>query len=403
MSDVVEVAEAFKCRGCGAPLDVSPETIVAVCSYCGYPNWIREDLREDIFVVKGLDDRRIIEKAWERVRRDRDLRRIANMISFGKPYLIYLPYYFIHVEAEADYSGRVLVRVHRCSGSGKNRRCWTESHIVHVSGKYGPYKATYPILGRKGVKAFSAQALGLYYLRNPGKPEVLKEDTLGKSRFRRILIVEIDRGTAMDIALDEHLDTLREKVVERMKEEARARVMFRGTIVGTTILSKKITPKNIRIRASKIILIPMYIIPYNYRRGVYRLFLSGWDGETIVAEEPMNTLQRLLWGVAGTTLSGLLGGGGSLLLFTSFGEDPTLMGIGGLAIAIGGFISWYSIKMAIRPVRVEVVGERFRFIKEFTGRIKRVIGVAETISSFLSIEGLASMAIDEAIDRVFKD
>ena len=384
----VSSATIFRCRNCGAPLDVSPETIVAICSYCGYANWIREDLKEDILIVESLKDNEILGKARNRIETDKDLRSIAKYISVLRPYLVCIPFYFVDVKAEADYSGTVNVRVRKCTGSGKKRRCWITTYTVHVEGHYGPFSASYPIICRRGVKAFSANALGTYYLRNPVKPKYLSEMDFEAKTTRRILAVEIDRKTAMDIALDDHLDTLRDKVTKEIKREAESRVRWRGAVVGSTIIWKKITPKNIRIRSSSIIILPLYIVPYSYRRGVYRLFLSGWDGETIVAEEPMKLSNRILWGGGGALIAGLLGGA-AITLFNT--EDLTGIIMGAIALAIGGYSSWYSLKMATRPVRVEVVGEKFRAIKELGEKVGKILSVAG------SYEGLIQVIGQEAI------
>ena len=387
-SNDVSSGAMFRCRNCGSPLDVSPETIVAVCSYCGYANWIREDLKEDILIVVSLKDNEILGKARNRIETDKDLRSIAKHISVGRPYLVYIPFYFVDVKAEADYNGTVNVRVRKCTGSGKKRRCWIKSYTVHVEGHYGPFSASYPIICRRGIRAFSAKALGTYYLKNPVKPKYLSSIAFEAKTARRILSVEIDRKTAMDIALDDHLDTLRDRVTREIKRRAENKVRWRGAVVGSTILWKRITPKNIRIRSSSIIMLPLYIIPYRYRRGVYRLFLSGWDGETIVAEEPVKLSNRLLWGVGGTLAAGLLGGT-ALTLFNT--EDLTGIIVGAIALAIGGYSSWYSLRMATRPVRVEVIGEKFRALKELGETVGKVLSVVG------SLEGLIQVIGEEAI------
>jgi len=44
---------AIRCGNCGAPLRMSPETIVAICSYCGSPNWVRETARRELPVARS--------------------------------------------------------------------------------------------------------------------------------------------------------------------------------------------------------------------------------------------------------------------------------------------------------------------------------------------------------------
>lgn len=81
---VVNMEElTFKCERCGAPLEVSPETIIAVCPYCGYPNHISGNIKtENIYIVPpSLDKNTIAQSFWKRVEKDFDLRRIKDDIQ----------------------------------------------------------------------------------------------------------------------------------------------------------------------------------------------------------------------------------------------------------------------------------------------------------------------------------
>ncbi len=374
----------FRCSNCGAPLEVSPETIVAVCSYCGYPNWIREDLKSEIMIVEALSESKITARARERIKTDRDLKKIASAITLGKPLLVYIPYYFADAAAEADYWGRVRVTMRRCTGSGKERKCYTNTHIVTVSGHYGPFRKEYSIIGRRAVRAFSAKALGEYYLDKKPEPKPLEKIRLEKSTTRRILNVEVDQKTAIDIALDEHLDTLRARVEAeiRHRAERKADMMYPGTVVSSTIISKRIKPKNIDVKVSPITLLPLYIMPYRYGNGVYRLFLSGWDGTTIVAEEPMTLFHRILYGSAGTLVAGGAGGLAGAMFYSGSGE---LAIAGALVLLFGAAISYYTIRMATRPVRVEVVNERFKSLKEIAGK---TYGIYKKIHRYTKYVGI---------------
>ncbi len=379
--EIVTGTYEFRCSNCGAPLDVSPETIVAVCSYCGYPNWVREDLREELYIVEPLSEKEILEKVWERMRRDRDLRRIASQITIHKPLQIYIPYYFADAVSEADYEGRVRVYLRRCTGSGKNTTCQTYPTTVYVKGHYGPFREEIPIIGRRGVRAFSIKILGRYYLETRPERKPLSSIKLDRSETRRILTVEIDKETAKTIALDDHLDELRRRVVEEMKKKAEkiARRSTRENVVKSVVIWKRIKPMNVNLRISPITLLPLYVIPYTYSNGTYRLFLTGWDGETIVAEEPMNMFTRLIWGATGTIGSGVFGGLAalSISLLGRYGVFGVIFAI------IGGALSYYSIRMATRPVRVEVVGEKFKTMKLVGKRVWSILSkINEAIDEF---------------------
>ncbi len=397
----MDSAEAYVCKQCGAPLDVSPETIVAVCSYCGYPNWIREDLKGDIFVVKALAERDILKTVKKRIEVDKDLKNIKSMIEVGRPFQIYVPYYFVQARAQARYHGIVNVYVRKCSGSGKNRRCWTTTYRVPVSGDYGPYEAVYPIVGRRGVRSFSLNVLGRYYLKKHVKPVRIEDVRWERSSARRILSVEFPVKTAFDIALDSHLDTLRRLVENQMKREAESSVRWRGTVVGSRIVTKHIEPHNIKLRSSPIILLPLYIVPYRFRSGIYRFFVSGWDGVTIVAEEPMKPLRRVLAAAGGSLLAGATGTAAAFLALLG---DITLGILSAILFGIGAYGGYIAGKYATSPVKVEVVDERFRVFKEFAGKVKKVAGVVNMAISFDSLVDIViDAAVEAAVDSLFED
>lgn len=75
---VVNMEEfTFRCERCGAPLEVSPETIIAVCPYCGYPNHISGNIKtENIYIVPSLDKERdspiLLEEGREGLRPEKD-------------------------------------------------------------------------------------------------------------------------------------------------------------------------------------------------------------------------------------------------------------------------------------------------------------------------------------------
>lgn len=383
----VEAIEEYRCANCGAPLDVSPETIVAVCSYCGYPNWLREELREELFIVNALPESKILSKARERAEHDRDLKKIVNNMEFGKPLLIYIPFYFADATAKADYAGKVQVFVQKCRKEGKETRCWTETVIVHVSGIYGPLKEIHSVVGRRGVRAFSIRVLGKHYIDTKPQPQPLSQIRLERKKTRRILSVEIDKEDALRIALDEHLDLLREKVIEKIKRDAEQRarlITMSGTVTGSRILWKRIRPFDVDVRISPIILLPLYIIPYKYGGTTYRFFMSGWDGETIVAEEPMNMMTRIIWGTTASIIAGVTGGIAGIT--ATFGEVGFII-FGGILGVIGAGASYYAIRMATRPVRIEVVGDRFKSFKEFGKKIAKIAKYTDKALSDLSIVG----------------
>ncbi|MCC6046025.1 MAG: hypothetical protein LM572_04525 [Ignisphaera sp.] len=340
-------SEAFRCVNCGAPLDVSPDTIAVVCNYCGYLNWVRADLKEEVLVVKPLDERELLKRLQEFASRKRlaDVLKEENIVSKT---FVAVPYYFVDVAAEADYSGKVSVQVRKCRREKDRETCWTESRSVFVKGVYGPYENRIPVIARRGTEAVSVKALVSKYM--GGKAEALPIESVGlsKSFWRGVLSIEVDKKVAMDIALNIHLNKLREVVTSEIKREAERTARRWGeTVVGSTIIWKRITPKNIRATTSKPVLLPMYIASYRYGNELYRAILCGWDGDVIVLEKPVKACERALWTALAALSAGILGG---------VGIATVKAYIGFLLIILGFAASWYCMRKALAPVKAKIFG-----------------------------------------------
>ncbi|MEM0005605.1 MAG: zinc ribbon domain-containing protein [Ignisphaera sp.] len=339
------MAEEYRCSNCGAPLDVSPETIAIVCSYCGFLNWVREDLKEEVLVVKPIEEGQALKRLADFATK-KGLGEVFRQSNLSKAAVVAIPFYFVDVSAEANYSGRVAVRVRKCRREKDSERCWIDTHNIYVRGVYGPYSGTVPVVARRGSDVVSVKALANRYMASRVEAVPIGKVELDRNVWSSILSIEIDRKTAMDIALDTHLDSMREMVENVIRREAENRVRMRGeNVVGSTVIWKRITPINVKMVSSKPILLPMYIAVYRYGNDMYRSILCGWDGEAIVLERPMKRLERVAWGSLAAIASGVLGGLGVAAI-------GIWIGIG--LIAIGSIASWYCMRKALMPVKSSI-------------------------------------------------
>jgi hypothetical protein len=339
--------EGFRCVNCGAPLEVSPETIAIMCSYCGYLNWVRAGLKEEVLVVKPLDERELLKRLQGFASR-RGLGGVLKEENVVSRAFIAVPYYFVDAVAEADYSGKVAVRVRKCRREKDREVCWTESRSVFVKGVYGPYGNRIPVVARRGAEAVSVKALASKYMGGRAEALPIEGAGLGKGFWRGVLSIEVDKGAAMDIALNIHLNKLREIVTNEIKREAeRIARRWGETVVGSTIIWKRITPKNVKVVASKPVLLPMYIASYRYGNELYRVILCGWDGDVIVLEKPVKASERALWAALAALTAGLLGG---------LGIATLVVYVGFLLIILGFAASWYCMRRALAPVKAKIFG-----------------------------------------------
>ncbi|RLE82178.1 MAG: hypothetical protein DRJ51_02140 [Thermoprotei archaeon] len=260
--------EGYTCSRCGAPLNVTPETIVSVCEYCGYPSIISGIVSpEDIYILSSLP-RSSVEKAfWEVVESDFDLRRIRKDIVIHDIYGVYIPVWISKVHLR----GRVSYYYYRHENKSR-RRIYK---VVSVS-----RRILVPLLARKQVTLLGAkEAL------NKIHEKILK-------KYSKKL-VEVSRENWRKIKL-EVLNTEYDKKIasERIREDAldilRERFKSKGTIDGFDV-------KVIGADDPKLYLIPLWQVYYRYKDAIYSMFFAGWDLGLLVKTEPVITLRRVLY------------------------------------------------------------------------------------------------------------
>ncbi len=344
---------AARCQRCGAPLELTPETIVAVCSYCGYPNWTSQAYVYPIEIVPAQASR-----AREFFRRyletDPDMRKLARGVRLNNLEVIYLPMYVAGVHAETRYFGtaKVILTRTKVVKRGKETHVETETatEVVTVRGELiKDYDL--PIIARRNVEKSFTIPLVEYYMGN--RPKSIKINEINWDDVKgEVLASEITASDASTIARDEACDKLYKEAEDKMNEEARRRAMAQrpGWIASQVIWSeKKIPCKSENRYLSPILLVPTIVAFYTYKNGLYKVAFAGWNGEKIYSEEPITPGQRALYIAGGILSSGLLGGGGAVLA-TLCGDYTG----GGIILVIGGLIaSAFFGRSLIKDVRVE--------------------------------------------------
>lgn len=322
----IELSETLEylCSNCGARLRVTPETIVAVCEYCGEPNIVSGVIsRDDVFIVPSVGEGRVMEEFWKRVRRDMDLRSIAREITPVSVEGVYIPFWLSHVKVE----GRVVYEVRR----------YEDDRVVVVT-KRANFSKTLDVdlVARRQVKHIGLRELVEDYLRS--SPETIPLKELGVERWKTVklslLNLEFDRAEAERILREDSIDRVRtewEKKADSIK-------FFNAKLVSMT--------------RPRLIFLPLWVITYRYKDGLYSAFHEGWDGGPLVFAEPMLTRRRIFY---------LLGMGASVILGSLSGiaaEKVISDGSGGLMLPIfilffSALIGYFSAKRFISDVRFE--------------------------------------------------
>ena len=341
---------AFRCQRCGAPLEVTPETIVAVCNYCGFPNWTSQAYVYPIELVPGRsrEARRLFQKWLES---DPDLRGLKG-VRIKSVDLVYVPLYVSDVNAASRFWGvaEVTVTKTRVVKRGKETTVETQTRIITVQVE-GSLTRDYriPIVARRSYERETVDPLVTYYMKTlpPGKPiqEVDWESVKGQ-----VLASEIPPGDAERYARDEACDKLSEEVDKKMDEMARQRAMAMapGWIPSLVTWVDKKKPCKSRVsRLSPIELVPMIIGTYAFRGSMYKAILAGWDGRKVYSEEPLTVTERLVYYSGSVLSSGLLGGAGAAAIVL----DHVAAGLVLLGVGVAG--AYLLAKKAVSDVRIE--------------------------------------------------
>ena len=332
----------YRCRYCGAPLRVGPDTVLVVCPYCGKPNWIRGK-PSDILVAKAPSADEAREGFLEFAKRDPDLRKLG--IEVARIEIVFLPFYEASgkVSGEYDYRGYVVVR--KTVKRGDRYVTETRHYPFHEQGSYETgfqaLTAAKRVLGEE-----AADELARHYLET--RPSLVRADeaTWRRGEFTA-LGADYDAEEAAARISDDVCDWFRGEIDKLVRREVSSRY-FGGTV---HVTSRSVTcqPRTESLRGP--LLLPLVKVFYIATGKVYRAYFAGWDMAPLLREEPLTGAQRAVI----AALSGLVSGGsgvGAVALAASFGRpvEGAILGV------VGAFFGYFMARSALRESRVEVGG-----------------------------------------------
>jgi hypothetical protein len=328
--------EFHRCSHCGAPLEVTPDSVVAVCRYCGEPNFLLGDPAE-VLAVPTLPSPEIASKAVERTRSDPDLRKRMSAINFAtSPDLFYLPFYFVDAKLNADYRATVTVIYTKRDQSGTQ----TVRRTVRVAGRVS-LSDVVAVLARRAPWGRSADALARHFLSTVPEPKPLTD--VAAQSPGKFLAAEITPERAKAKAVR----SLIPRLLARVEQDAAARAREAAGLPGAkaVILDKTVDYEVARLETSRLTYLPLWVMTYLYDGSYYHYYLAGWDGRVVLAEEPVFAEHRrasLLSAVA----AGGLGGVGLALV-------PTDFFTGAMTLVGGAVLSYAAAGNLLKSRRVE--------------------------------------------------
>ncbi|MEM3715070.1 MAG: hypothetical protein QW128_08615 [Thermoprotei archaeon] len=313
--------QIYRCANCNGPLEITPETIVSVCEYCGYPNWINTSVKTEIMIVpsKSRDD--IINAFLNRVNRDFDLSHIKSEISIKDVQGFYIPYWIVEIETKAHYEGyKVEVRT--------GARGSIETRKVHTSGEFS-FTKIYGLLARRAVEDLAVENLAQHYIKSDAVNE-MKLDQVDWSKIKlKVLSGEYDEKTAIVEAKERAFNEAEKKSQEKVTELTR--------FICYTNIKNDLKPK--------LILLPYWLLTYSYKNSIFRFVASGWDAEPLETSEPVLIYRRIVY------LLGIFCGIAISSLTAPIVIHNPIAGI--LGIVFGSALTFKSSGIFVSDVRLE--------------------------------------------------
>jgi len=257
----------YTCSRCGAPLDVGPGSIIAVCSYCGYPNILASTIDVgDVYIVP-TQPRDYVLGAFQRLARsDPDLSKLSlEILEISGAYF---PAWYsqIHVSGYASWYKRIYVK------QGDSYRTETKYYREQISREHIFYiPARHQVTGSGTYNALAhyaaemADALPLESASEKLNWEKIRLDFLG---------VDLDKQRALDIIRDDAVDALRNEYKSRGD--------------GIDYFEARVDA----IRWVKLIYLPIWEVVYTYSDNAYLAVFTGWDLRCVYRTEPLTPGQR---------------------------------------------------------------------------------------------------------------
>lgn len=314
----------FKCGICGSSLSVSPEDLMSVCKYCGGLNPVSDVIsRSDVYLAPSVDDVRVVEEFWKRVRGDIDLRKIFEKIRIKSVQGWYVPFWISRVEIDGsvvytkkEYRGKKVKIVEK-------RERFSRILDMHV-------------LARRQVKNVGLRELINAYFKHNAETVGIQDldEKWWRSNKLSFLSIEFDKDEATTMIREEAIDLLR-KNWEQVAHEVK---FFKAEI--KSMMEPKLT------------FLPLWEIVYEYEGSLYFAYHEGWSGSSLLFVEPMSVRRRVLYlaGMISSIFGGMIIG---VLFSISLQNGSDNLSILLIPLFLTTFLGYRFAKKFVSDVRVE--------------------------------------------------
>lgn len=287
---------AYRCDNCGAIVVVDGRQTATLCPYCGTGH-VKETDNEN-FLKPGavypftLSGETAVSKAREWCKK-----RIFAPKKFKKSFVVdnmkgvYEPCYTFDSVTYSTYEGRLGRTVTRTVGSGKNRRVVTRVEYFNVSGTYSysfddvfiNASSSYDKKTFNKIAPFNYQSIKGY-------------DKRYLSGFM---------AHRSDKTIESAWDEAKCDMDDRIKQN----ILSRYTYTTVSYLNVSTIHNDVTY---KYVLVPIYLLNYNYSKSNYKVYVNGNTGK-VVGKTPLSWLR-----VGFAALIGLAATAGLLYLIQNF-------------------------------------------------------------------------------------
>ena len=364
---------ALKCENCGAPLTVSPETLVAICNYCGHPNWIRETVRKDIVIVSSKPYDYVI-RTFNNYKRKK--RGVWRNVIVRDAQCYYVPFILANVTANAEYEGNYNTQITVYRREIRKRydeerdeyieeEVWvydrTITRVIYVAGSLSS-RYYLNVLARRSAETKGVGVVAEHFRKTTPVIQKFTSEII-KQPKTTVLATELSFEEAEKLVIDEARDRIRRTAERKADGEARLKAegiasIYRGSnkraeVSSVIPLYKRVTTKVEKVTLSPIVMLPLWVLTYEYKNSVYKVLLSGWDLKPLVIEEPITMTTRLIFHVISGLAAGIAGGLGFPVLLDGLKQrifEEATMGVAIILIGVG--ISLALTRLALRSLKV---------------------------------------------------
>ena len=276
--------KVYRCESCGAQVIINSKTHATTCPYCNAPHVVKTEeligLKPNAVYPFLLTEQQAVDNAFVWAKKKLFApRRFKKNLRAENVKGVYEPCFTFDSQSISYYSGRIGKRRTRVVGSGKNRR--TETYIVwrNISGTF-----------TRGFDDITINTTSTYTQKTLEK--LLPYDANTLVNFEQKLLTgyiakrhEKDLQTCWNDAKNLMDNVLRNEILGQYSYDVVSYLNVDTTHCSVTY---------------KYVLLPVYIINYNYRGKNYSVYVNGNTGK-VTGKTPISPLK-----VAMTVLLGAL-------------------------------------------------------------------------------------------------